>query len=111
MKWISFLATGLMIWVSTALADDHFRCGPEVVSIGDTTGKVFLECGEPSWKEPVGYRDGLMEVQLWYYNCGSNDYLYVLRFVGGRLKGIESQGYGKGLSDCYGPRSRPSGTQ
>lgn len=106
MKWIYLLIAAALVWGSTAAAGDTFRCGPEIVNVGDTTGKVFMECGEPTWKELAGYRDGLMETQLWYYNCGSSDYLYVLRFVGGRLKGIESQGYGKGESDCYGPRSR-----
>lgn len=110
MKWIALLtlllAAVLLAGLSTTVADDHFRCGPEIVSVGDTTGKVFTDCGEPTWKESVGYRNGLMETQLWYYNCGSSDYLYVLHFVGGRLKNVESQGYGKGDSDCYGPRHR-----
>ncbi len=109
MKWIALvrwitLAAVFLVAMPVAMADDSFRCGPEIVSVGDTTGKVFTQCGAPTWKESVGYRDGLMETQLWYYNCGSSDYLYVLRFVGGRLKNVESQGYGKGDSDCYGPR-------
>jgi hypothetical protein len=107
-KWIVLpvllLVTILVAGISTVPAEDYFRCGPETVSVGDTTGKVFMECGKPTWKESAGYRKGLSESQLWYYNCGSSDYLYVLHFVGGRLKNVESQGYGKGNSDCYGPR-------
>jgi hypothetical protein len=69
-------------------------------------GKVLLSCGQPSWKDSVGYSSGLQEAEMWYYNCGSNDYLYVLHFVGGRLRNVESQGYGKGDSDCSGPGNR-----
>lgn len=107
MKTVLFIAALCLLFSSIASASgeyNNFRCGREVVAIGDTTGKVFMECGEPSWKESVGYSDGFLENQLWYYNCGINDFLYVLRFVGGRLKDIESQGYGTGRSDCYGPR-------
>jgi hypothetical protein len=103
-KWITILAL-LLTALPQARAEDTFRCRPEIVSVGDTAGKVAMKCGEPTWREPVGYRNGWMENQLWYYNCGSSDYLYVLQFVGGRLKNVESQGYGKGESDCYRPRS------
>jgi hypothetical protein len=108
MKIPVLLAAICLLHASTAPASEYnnFRCGAEVVSLGDFTGKVFMECGEPSWKESVGYTDGLLENQVWYYNCGTDDFLYVLRFVGGRLKKIESQGYGSGSSDCCGPRNR-----
>lgn len=107
MKRDVLLGSALVLLLFFTLGEyDNFRCGSELVSVGDTTGKVFMECGEPSWKESVGYKDGLQQVQLWYYNCGGNDYLYMLQFVGGRLKSIESQGYGNGRSDCYGPRTR-----
>ncbi|PKN27705.1 MAG: hypothetical protein CVU64_15350 [Deltaproteobacteria bacterium HGW-Deltaproteobacteria-21] len=106
-KSLGFIALACLLFPAVALAEyNNFRCGREIVSLDDTSGKVFMECGEPTWKEMVGYRDGLLDTQLWYYNCGSSDFLYVLRFVGGRLKEIESQGYGTGQSDCYGPRTR-----
>jgi hypothetical protein len=108
MKKLFSVALVCLLFSSVASASEYnnFRCGTEVISVGDTTGKVFMECGDPSWKESVGYTDGFLDTQLWYYNCGGNDFLYVLRFVGGRLKEIESQGYGTGQSDCYGPRRR-----
>ncbi len=108
----SLLIAGLL-WTAwafvapAALADDTFRCGSELVGLGDTTGKVFMRCGAPTWKEPVGYMNGYQETQLWYYNCGVSDFLYALRFVGGRLQNVESQGYGTGRSDCYGPGRSP----
>ena len=41
-------------------------------------------------------------VEKWYYNCGDNDFIYILTFEGGVLKKEETGGYGKGKSDCQG---------
>jgi hypothetical protein len=41
-------------------------------------------------------------VEKWYYNCGDNDFIYVLTFEGGKLKREDTEGYGKGKSDCKG---------
>jgi len=41
-------------------------------------------------------------IEKWYYNCGDNDFIYVLTFEGGKLKKEETEGYGKGKSDCKG---------
>ncbi len=41
-------------------------------------------------------------IEKWYYNCGDNDFIYVLSFEGGVLKKEETEGYGKGKSDCKG---------
>jgi hypothetical protein len=41
-------------------------------------------------------------MEKWYYNCGDNDFIYVLTFEGGVLKKEETEGYGKGKSDCRG---------
>ena len=42
-------------------------------------------------KKPVG---------RWYFNCGKNDFIYVLAFEGDTLKCEETGSYGKGKSDC-----------
>ena len=41
-------------------------------------------------------------IEKWYYNCGDNDFIYVLTFEGSKLKKEETEGYGKGKSDCKG---------
>jgi len=41
-------------------------------------------------------------IEKWYYNCGDNDFIYILTFEGGVLKKEETGGYGKGKSDCQG---------
>ena len=99
-----------------------FRCGSGLVRVGDTTGKVLIECGPPSYKEGAGTktkaksiktekakdtsvkssRGTSRKVERWFYNCGESDFLYVLTFSGGVLEKEETQGYGKGKSDCQG---------
>jgi hypothetical protein len=106
-----------------------FRCGDGFVSVGDSKAKVLLECGKPTSKEKGRAKKGrhsrVVEkekneggdakraymakekkkpVEKWYYNCGENDFIYVLTFEGGTLKSEESGGYGKGMSDCKGRR-------
>jgi hypothetical protein len=41
-------------------------------------------------------------IEKWYYNCGDNDFIYILTFEGDTLKQEETGGYGKGKSDCGG---------
>ena len=49
-------------------------------------------------------RGASRKVERWFYNCGEHDFLYVLTFAGGVLEKEETQGYGKGKSDCQGRR-------
>jgi hypothetical protein len=103
-----------------------FRCGSGLVNVGDKTGKVLIECGPPTHKESVGtktkgkstktereqakhksggqgaYQETSRKVERWYYNCGEHDFIYVLTFSGGVLEKEETEGYGKGKSDCQG---------
>lgn len=39
-------------------------------------------------------------IEKWYYNCGENDFIYMLTFEGDKLTHEEAGGYGKGKSDC-----------
>jgi hypothetical protein len=100
-----------------------FRCGAELVTIGDTRDEVRDICGEPqsveAWTEerlgsyplepyiPYGYgRDHryvnpypyqpskIVRVEEWVYNLGSSRLIRFLRFENGRLKKIETGGYG-----------------
>jgi hypothetical protein len=103
-----------------------FRCGDGLVSIGDSKGKVKITCGPPTHMETVStkskdkvttYEAGNQQksktkvgvrktkaekVEKWYYNCGNNDFIYVLTFTGGTLSAEDTEGYGKGKSDCGG---------
>jgi hypothetical protein len=103
-----------------------FRCGSGLVHVGDKTGKVLIECGPPTYKEGAGLKtkgklskvekakDATVERrhtsgtsrkgERWFYNCGESDFIYVLTFSGGVLEKEETEGYGKGKSDCQGRR-------
>jgi hypothetical protein len=103
---------------------EAFRCGSGLVKTGDTTGKVLIECGPPTYKEGAGTktkakssttvkvkdkpverrssRGASRKTERWYYNCGESDFIYVLTFAGGALEKEQTEGYGKGKSDCQG---------
>lgn len=123
----------LMLFVASFMSVNvdsfAFRCGDGFVSVGDSKAKVLSECGKPTSKEKVKVKKGRhyrtaegekgknsynkstylakgkkKPVEKWYFNCGENDFIYVLTFEGGTLKSEETGSYGKGKSDCNGRR-------
>jgi len=106
--------------------DAHaFRCGDEIVGTGDSRGKVLIKCGKPTYKEKVGVkkskrikvqRHGAEDKQVvyetqpatakgvekWSYNCGKDDFIYVLTFEGGVVVKEDTDGRGRGASECLG---------
>jgi hypothetical protein len=96
-----------------------FRCGSGLVSDGDTMLQVKVACGKPtSTGKSCGGRHTSTRVnkkgrivksnkcagkaEIWYYNCGDNDYIYALTFENGKLSKEDHAGTGKGKSDCLG---------
>jgi hypothetical protein len=127
MMRVTFLGVILGFLFAVLPVDGHaFRCGSGLVIEGDSSAKVLIECGSPTYKESVGtktdgkapsHRDGKAQrasktatrknkekVERWTYNCGEHDLVYVLTFEGGVLTKEETQGYGNGRSDCQGKR-------
>lgn len=124
MKIIFFIASLFAFTMLCGGISHAFRCGDSLVSEGDTKAKVLLECGSPMYKEKIASRKSKQHgksdnqrhsphpkssprevtkpVEKWYYNCGSNDFIYVLTFEGGILKSEATAGYGKGESQCKG---------
>ena len=121
----SLLAAAAAALLIAAAAGDAaaFRCGSGLVRAGDSTGKVLMECGPPTYKEGAGSKTKKQSLksdreketrerkpasvsgrktERWFYNCGESDFLYVLTFQNGVLEKEETQGYGKGKSDCRG---------
>lgn len=41
-------------------------------------------------------------LEIWYYNCGDNDYIYALTFEDGILTKETTEGSGVGNSYCLG---------
>lgn len=117
---IVIVATLCVSW--SAGADSGFRCGTQLVSIGDTRDEVLQRCGEPisveSWEEERILRDfrtfrnydprtGRYEwyrepflvkvqvnIELWTFNLGSTKFIRYLRFENGVIKEITSGGKG-----------------
>lgn len=91
-----------------------FRCGDRLVSTGDSTTRVFLDCGKPTSKEVTQVERGVgvdasgnrvrtfKKVERWYYNCGDAGLLYVLTFEGGIMTDEDTEGRGTGKSNCLG---------
>ena len=93
-------------------AETTLRCGGGLVSVGDTTSKVFEKCGEPTneskWEE--GHNTYISQIynyekeryqlpelikgpilmELWTYDLGSNKFIRYLHFANGRLIRIET---------------------
>ena len=80
---------------STSTLASTFRCGSQLVSLGDRSFQVLKKCGEPVARETVGYTVGEynhreLHIQEWVYGPNNGMYHY-LRFEGNRLTSIESQ--------------------
>lgn len=102
-----------------AQGESNFRCGNEVVSVGDTIYAVLQDCGAPDLREirvterirarrggesydtrivkvPVGskYQGVSSGDEMWYYDPGPTGFVYVLEFAKSRLSSIKKEGYG-----------------
>lgn len=119
MKIISM--SSLVVVISLLLVNESFafRCGSGLVSSGDTKTQVLVTCGKPTSKEsgcenPSAVRSFDKKVKIkktrkcdrkvdiWYYNCGDNDYIYALTFENHKLIKETTEGRGKGTSECRG---------
>ena len=47
----------LLLLLSFTVPLHAFRCGDGLVSIGDSKGRVLIECGKPTFKEKVGDKE------------------------------------------------------
>ena len=117
-----FVLLGWVIVQDAALAAG-FRCGTKLVSVDDTKLEVRYKCGEPAsietWTEErsrylhyrlkpgddrhtgkKGYRSRghgkktYVNVEEWTYNLGPSRFMRLLRFENGKLKKLETGGYG-----------------
>jgi hypothetical protein len=106
----------LLLLLSFPCTLHAFRCGDGLVSVGDSKGKVLIECGKPTFKEKVEDREtrnkatgtktkgvkSSKTVEQWTYNCGKDDFIYILTFAGGKLVKEKTDGRGRGASECKG---------
>lgn len=96
MKFLSNIALCILLsMLSVGAMASTFRCGTQLVSLGDRSFQVLRKCGEPVVREAVGYTVGEynrqeLPIEEWVYGP-RNGMLYFLRFIGGRLVSIDSQ--------------------
>ncbi|ABI55658.1 DUF2845 domain-containing protein [Alkalilimnicola ehrlichii MLHE-1] len=96
------LTLGLIALVLLAVAaptEASMRCGARLVTTGDRDYDVRSACGEPDhrsmvWSSYLPARGWIAEEEVWYYNLGPQRLMRVLRFRHGRLRQIETAGYG-----------------
>lgn len=97
-----------------------FRCGSGLISEGDSKRQLLATCGQPMSKEKdcvdrqtetkINKKTGKIKraskcgekVEVWYYNCGENDFIYKLIFEDGKIATINTEGRGRGKSECQG---------
>lgn len=88
------------------MADESFRCGSEVVTLGESIVQALSLCGSPSYREILNPGIEGPQIENWFCNCGSGDFLYVLRTVGGLLESIKNEGFGSDEPNCGGAGNR-----
>jgi hypothetical protein len=81
----------LLLTANVALA---FRCGGDLILIGDRSFTVLRKCGEPISKEIIGYtltgdRKREFKIEEWVYGPIGSRYIHLI-FEGGKLVKIES---------------------
>jgi Protein of unknown function (DUF2845) len=112
LKFICLSLLMLISFLTTANAES-FRCGSQLVHIGDIKNSVALKCGAPllkdSFCEPVKNKSGLLasnssqdkkhqkciQVDIWTYKPEKGRFITTLRFELGKLNSI-----------VYGDRAR-----
>jgi len=98
MKGIGLCKRLLCIGLTTLLpslssADDAWRCGQKLVSLGDRACEVEQKCGAPTLRDRVGYTTDYygnqsLPIAEWVYGPPSGTY-YILTFTGNKLTSIE----------------------
>ena len=81
--------------------ESFFRCGTDVVQLGDSNYRVLAKCGPPTNTEYIGSNYNypmpsgeLRDIEQWIYNRGATDFVYMLMFRGGALIDISRGGRG-----------------
>ena len=103
LRWWPIFALALL--PEMAAADDSFRCGSGLVSVGDARIDLLGKCGRPALQEArVEERfDGGAQgagarvtavVEEWTYDFGPRSFVQVVTLVNGRIVRIERGSYG-----------------
>lgn len=105
---IVLFAAALLVLPISSHATEVFRCGAEIVKVGDSADTVKKLCGKPTRTESGGKssqkkksrkskintdessEQSNAKGKKWYYDRGYGDYIYVLTFKGNTLNKIQA---------------------
>jgi hypothetical protein len=93
-----------------------WRCGYNIIQIGDSKSSVLSKCGPPTTKgkkplytrHPRTINIDASTTEVWNYNCGSNQFNTSLTFHGDKLLLMYLGKYGSGESYCNGAKGNPN---
>lgn len=93
MHRLTLIAFLPLLLTSLCAQADTLRCGSQLVSLDDRRFEVLQKCGEPAFRDLVGYSLGPSErreyqIEEWVYGP-KNGMLSILTFEGTRLRAIE----------------------
>jgi hypothetical protein len=98
----------IFLFPTAAYSDEVFRCGSDIVKVGDSSVTVKKVCGKPmkteaaksktskkkSKKSRIKTEDSSEtsggKSQKWYYDRGYGDFIYILTFKGNTLNNIQT---------------------
>ena len=66
------------------------RCGQKLVKLGMNKLEVTKRCGEPQFSEVISGAH-FVKREVWFYDFGSNRFIYHLTFKGVRLTDIDTE--------------------
>ncbi len=92
---MKYVTLALLLWLpALPAAADSLRCGTQLVSTGDRSFEILRKCGQPVYRDRVGYtlgpnRRAEMPIEEWLYGP-FNGMSYILRLESNRLMHIEA---------------------
>lgn len=121
------LAVFIACFILTAgftYASCDMRCpadrGSVIICDGDTKFETVRKCGEPDYKEDLGfvftgkfgsiinsggsegaYQEFAESVEKWYYDCGEGRFIKVITFRGNEVVSIVNDDRGSGPKKCW----------
>jgi hypothetical protein len=81
-------------------AESTLRCEKGIVSVGDEKTEAKQKCGKPTGTDKSTIPKNrsktgkAIKVEEWTYNFGPQKFMKRLRFENGKLRDVESLGYG-----------------
>lgn len=74
-----------------------FRCGGQLVEVGESMESLYASCGPPSLKLTPRTTGG----EVWFYNQGSSQFQTKITIFAGKIIAIEEGDYGSGSSSSW----------